>query len=90
MDSGITEAWIALLGTLAGGSGLKFVEHILGRSKYRDTLASSLRTELRVDNSDLRIENTHLQEEVDRLEESVDVWRDKYYALVAEQARQGH
>lgn len=89
MDGGTTEAWIALVGTLAGGSGLKIVEYILGRSKYRDTLASSLRTELRVDNSALRVENQHLQDEVDRIEKSVDVWRNKYYALVAEQAQQG-
>lgn len=89
MDNGTAEAWIALAGTVTGGAGLKFVEYILGRSKYRDTLASSLRTELRVDLSALRVENQHLQDEIHQLEKSVDEWRDKYYALVAQQAMQG-
>lgn len=89
MDSGQTDAYIALAGTLLGGSGLKFVEYILGRSKHRDTLAESLRTELRSDNSALRIENSHLHKEIQKLEESVDEWRDKYYSLVAENAKRG-
>lgn len=89
MDTSTTDAWIALAGTIAGGSGLKFVEYILGRSKYRDTLASSLRTELRIDLSELRTENAHLHSEIQALEKSVDEWRDRYYALVAEQAKQG-
>jgi uncharacterized protein YlxW (UPF0749 family) len=89
VDSSVTEAWIALAGTITGGVGLKFVEYILGRSKYRDTLASSLRTELRVDLSALRLENQHLQDEIHDLEKSVDGWRDKYYAILIEQTKQG-
>jgi predicted nuclease with TOPRIM domain len=82
-----TETWIALVGALFGGVGLKVAEAILGRRKSRDDLASSLRTELRTDISSLRIENEHLRHEVEHLEETVDEWRDKYYSLIIEQSK---
>jgi hypothetical protein len=73
------EAWIALIGTVFGGAGFKVIEHILGRASQRDSTATSIRTELRLDNSDLRVENAHLHAEVDE-------WRDKYYALLADKS----
>jgi hypothetical protein len=78
----INEAYLALIGTVFGGAGLKVVESVLGRGRRRDDLASSLRTELRSDNSELRAE-------VDKLEASVDEWRNRYYTLVAQLARRG-
>lgn len=89
MDSALTEAWLALAGTVAGGSGLKFIEYILGRSKYRDTLAGTIRGELRADLSAAKAENAHLHERIEDLEDEVDEWRDKYYQLVADNAKRG-
>lgn len=82
MDVGDSAAWIALIGTVVGGAGLKIVESILGKTKVRDDTATSLRAELRTEVHDLRSEN-------DRLEKSLDEWRLKYYRLVSELAQRG-
>jgi uncharacterized protein YlxW (UPF0749 family) len=71
----ITTAWIALLGTVLGGVGLKFVEHWLSRSKVRDDTAAQLRTELRTE-----IQN--LKQELNNVEADLDKWRGKYYELM--------
>lgn len=71
----ITTAWIALIGTLLGGVGLKFVEHWLSRSKIRDDTASQLRSELRTE-----IQN--LKQELNNVEADLDKWRGKYYELM--------
>ena len=65
-------AWIALIGTLFGGVGLKVVEHWLGRSKTRITDAANIRDEL-------RMTVTAQKAEIDQLEEDVDKWREAYY-----------
>jgi uncharacterized protein YlxW (UPF0749 family) len=67
-----------------GGVGLKAVEAYLGRTKYRDDTASSLRTELRVENSELRLEVHRLMEEVRELEAALDEWREKYFNVLAQ------
>lgn len=71
----ITTAWIALIGTVLGGVGLKFVEHWLSRSKIRDETASQLRNELRTE-----IQN--LKQELNNVEADLDKWRGKYYELM--------
>lgn len=71
----ITTAWIALIGTVLGGVGLKFVEHWLSRSKVRDDTASQLRTELRT-------EIQGLKTELNNVESDQDKWRGKYYELM--------
>lgn len=71
----ISQAWLALIGALLGGSGLKFIEHWLGRSKTKDDTATSMRTELREDLKATRLE-------LDKAEEEVDEWRGKYYLVV--------
>lgn len=65
---------IALIGTLCGGVGLKFVEHFLGRSKIKIDEASKIRDELRV-------EITAQREEIKTLEADVEKWRKDYYDL---------
>lgn len=70
-------AWIALIGTLCGGLGLKVVEHWLGRSKVKVDDASKIRDELRV-------EITAQREEIRTLEAAVDKWRSEYYDLKEE------
>lgn len=71
----ITTAWIALIGTILGGVGLKFVEHWLSRSKVRDDTAAQLRTELRT-------EIQGLKTELNNVESDLDKWRGKYYELM--------
>jgi uncharacterized protein YlxW (UPF0749 family) len=79
-----TDAWLALAGTVFGGVGLKAVEAYLGRTKHRDDTAASLRTELRVENSELRLEIHRLMEENRELEAALDQWREKYFDLLAQ------
>lgn len=73
----INQAWLALLGALLGGSGLKIVEYWLNRSKVKEDAASQMRTELRNDIKGLR-------EELRAVEDELDKWRGKYYELMDE------
>lgn len=73
----INQAWLALLGALLGGSGLKIVEYWLNRSKIREDASSQMRTELRNDIKGLR-------EELRAVEDELDKWRGKYYELMDE------
>lgn len=70
----IDPAWIALIGTLCGGIGLKIIEHWLGKSKVKMDEAAKLRDELRIQMSEQR-------EEIKQLESEVDLWRKQYYDL---------
>jgi uncharacterized coiled-coil DUF342 family protein len=70
----IDPAWIALIGTLAGGVGLKFAEHWLGRSKVKVDEASKIRDEL-------RLEITAQRQEIKDLETEADKWKKEYYDL---------
>lgn len=80
------DAWIALAGSLFGGSGLKSLEYWFARNKRaRDELRSEFRDEI----GQLRDENNRLHSKVDDLEATVDDWRDKYYKILAELAHRG-
>lgn len=79
----MSEAWIALAGTLLGGAGFKIIEHILGRSKRKDDTATSLRSELRAEVTELRAEADRLRDDTDALRKEIDIWRKKYYSLVS-------
>jgi len=70
----VDPAWLALIGTILGGTGLKLLEVWLGRSKVRIDEAANIRNEL-------RIEIVALREEVKALESEVDKWRKDYYDL---------
>ena len=70
----IDPAWIALIGTLCGGIGLKVAEHWLGKNKIKVDDAARIRDEL-------RLEITAQRQEIKDLEAEVDKWRDEYYAL---------
>lgn len=73
-------AWIALIGTLCGGLGLKLLEHWLGKSKVKIDEATKLRDELRVT---INSQNTEIKE----LEAAVDKWRMDYFNLRDEYAQ---
>jgi len=67
-------AWIALIGTLCGGVGLKAAEHWLGRNKVKTDDAARIRDEL-------RMEITAQREEIKQLEDAANKWREEYFNL---------
>ena len=71
----MSEALIALIGTIFGGVGLKFLESFINRSKAKDDTATQIRKELRDEIRDMRAE-------LNRLESDVDEWKGKYYTLL--------
>jgi len=73
----ISEGWLALIGALLGGSGLKIVEAWLNRSKIKEDSATELRNELRTEVRGLR-------DELRTVEDELDKWRGKYYELLDE------
>lgn len=80
----IDPAWIALVGTLCGGLGLKVVEHWLGKSKDKSDEATKLRNELREQIDDLRKEIKDLELERDQYRNDYYDLRDKYVAQTTE------
>ena len=70
----IDPAWIALIGTLMGGVGLKVTEHWLGKAKSSSDDAKQIREELRT-------QITSQKQEIQTLEDEVNEWRAKYYDL---------
>jgi predicted phage gp36 major capsid-like protein len=80
----IDPAWIALIGTVTGGVGLKAAEHYLSRSKVASDDATRIRDELRLQIADLKEENKGLEA---RLEATQKEWldlRDKYMQVTTE------
>lgn len=71
----IPAAWLALLGALFGGAGLKLLEGHLSKPKHEADQATAFRNELRTDVKELRAEYGRVQQEVVK-------WKDKYYALL--------
>lgn len=67
-------AWIALIGTVCGGVGLKVTERWLDRPKQASEDATRIRDEL-------RLQITAQQEEIKELEAEVNKWRSDYYNL---------
>ena len=67
-------AWIALIGTIFGGAGLKIAEHWLGKNRIKTDDASKIRDEL-------RLQIAAQKEEIKDLEVQVEKWRNDYYAL---------
>lgn len=78
--SSIPGPWLAFLGTLFGGTGLKVLEHFLGKNKVRVDVATQLRDEMR---KDIR----ELQTRVDELEAETDKWRARAWKAEDELAR---
>lgn len=76
----ISQAWLALIGAILGGSGLKFIEHYLTRPKIKDDTAAAFRNELRQEMITLRAE-------LRSAETDLDMWRDKYYVILEQLSR---
>lgn len=73
---GPSEAWIALLAALAGGSILKVVEYFLTRAERKSKAEQTIRDEYRLEIKEER--EMRLQAEKD-----VVLWKDKYYELLS-------
>jgi hypothetical protein len=70
-------AWIALIGTVFGGAGLKAMESILARGSKKVDTATQMREELRK-------ESASLKEELRSAEKELDAWKEKYFLLLEE------
>lgn len=71
-------AWIALIGTVSGGVGLKVAEHYLSRSKVASDDASRIRDELRLQIADQREEIAALEAKLEKVQMEYFDMRDKY------------
>lgn len=72
--SNLSPAWIAVIGTVAGGVILKVTEKYLGRNREKKDDAKQIREELRLTVSDQKADLKELEDEVNE-------WRSKYYDL---------
>ena len=64
----VPPAYLALIGTIFGGVGLKIIEKMLNRDNdYRE------------DKKDYRDEIKELRDRLDKVEAEVDEWRERYY-----------
>jgi septal ring factor EnvC (AmiA/AmiB activator) len=80
----IDPAWIALIGTICGGIGLKVAEHYLGRSKDRTDDASRIRDELRLQIAEQKAEIADLEKRLaDTLNKYLDL-RDEFMKISTE------
>lgn len=70
-------AWIALIGTVFGGAGLKAIEGMLSRGSTKIDAAAAMREELRKDASANR-------EALRILDKELDAWKEKYFILMQE------
>jgi len=83
MESLFSEpAFLALVGTIFGGAGLKMVESFLNRSKTQTDVAAQIRSELRTDVQALR-------DEIRKVEQELDMWKSKYYDLLDQFYKKG-
>ena len=73
--------FVALMGTIFGGAGLKVIESWLGKAKERATEAAGIREELRKEIDNLRAQLERADTEEQRLEALIEEWRSKYYDL---------
>lgn len=73
--------FVALVGTLFGGAGLKLTEAWLGKARERSDAGAQIRDELRKEIDGLRAQLDKADAEEQRLEKQVEEWREKYWAL---------
>lgn len=73
--------FVALMGTIFGGAGLKITEAWLGRAKDRANEDKSMREELRKEIDNLRTQLEKADAEEKRLEGLIDEWKEKYWEI---------
>lgn len=79
--------FIALVGTLFGGVGLKLVEKWLNSAKEKADAGTAIRDELRLEIQSLRDQLNKSEAEESRLEAELERWRNLYYDLKVEQIK---
>lgn len=79
--------FLALMGTIFGGAGLKIIESWLGKAKARADQGAQMRDELRKDIEGLRNQLERAAAEETRLEGLIEEWRSKYYDLLTEKTK---
>ena len=84
----VSPAWLALLGTLFGGVGLKVVEAYLNKPSRRDSTPAELREELRTQIEGLKTDVNSYRTIIDNTEKEMLEWQGKYWTLVAEHSKQ--
>ena len=77
----LSDAELALIGTLFGSAGLKVVEWFLGRKDKAIDHGVQMRDELRSELSAMREQLAAAKEESQRLEDEVEEWRSKFYDM---------
>jgi len=80
----IPAAWLALIGTVIGTIGLKFVESWINNPSKKDSTPAELREELRQQIEGLKEDVLRRETIIDKTEEEMLEWRDRYWKLVAE------
>lgn len=81
MDAAMITALVGLFGAVIGTLGTKMVDVYMTKKVRTQDLASQIRSEQRA-------EVLTLRSELDDTEEQLDEWKDKYYELKQENARQ--
>jgi len=76
-----SQAWIALIGTIFGGAGFKFIEAWLNRSQKKEDIAFKMREELRSEKDSLLKEMAVYKEDLRNAEKQLDEWRIKYFDI---------
>lgn len=84
----ISNAWLALIGAILGGSGLKFMEHWLSRKDKADDAAVKFRDELRADREQYRNELRAVEAEHDALREKYAKLQEDFYTILLDNRTQ--
>lgn len=74
----LSDAELALIGTIVGSVGLEILRRILDRKNVHAAQSQEIRDELRNQVLDLRDQLAKAKEVEQRLEDEVDEWRTKY------------
>ena len=77
----LSDAELALIGTLFGSAGLKIIEWLLGRRDKAIDHGAQMREELRTEVTGLREQLAAAKEDSLRLEDEVEEWRSKFYDM---------
>lgn len=78
----VHQAWLALVGVLFGGIGVKLLDYRLAKSGSKVELQTQIRAELREDIVSLRELVSALRLEVAEIESKLDDARRRYYNLL--------
>lgn len=83
----LSPPWIAAIGTIFGGAGLKLIESYLNRPSKKDSTPAEIRDELRKEIISLKADLSAMKIEIDKTEAEMLEWREKYWALVEQHVK---